>query len=206
MRDRKTSTSVFSRVIAVAVLFGASLSPAPAEAALLDQSQETWNNGARNNSAVATWQTFTPGVTGNLVAVDIAIGRVDDFGYSDLSVEIVTTAGGVPTGTVLGSATVAVASVPFDAGTPFFSVGFSPPVPLTAGTLYAIHLSSPGTAAGALWEWALALGTNPYAGGEFFADVDAADGLASEHGRCRELGCRLSHLHGSVWGRRNGLG
>ena len=88
-------------------------------------------------------QTFTAGTTGSLVQLDLPIfTQPPSFGaQDDLVVEIQSAAGGVPSGTVLASKTVAAGDLPqYCCSVPYTSFTFAPGVPSVAGTQYAIVL------------------------------------------------------------------
>lgn len=137
--------------------------PSASATGTLDQSQ-TSTSGLEVTVAASEWvaQTFTAGITGNLDQIDLFLFRVGSPG--DLTVQIRGLSGGVPSGSVLASATVAEANVS-DSFT-WVSAPLSPPAQVTAGVQYAIVLSAP-SAAGfpvALYAWNFVFG-NPYAGG-----------------------------------------
>lgn len=170
------------RPLALCTLAAASLaiSAASAGAEVLDQSQELFDNAHANYSGLATWQTFTPAIAGRLSSVELRLRRlsfVPGPPYGDLHVSLVTTAGGVPTATELGTVTIGPDAleegtadwVAFD----FSGLGIS----LDAETVYAIRLTSPETTAVPGWEWQFEDGGAAYARGAFFRDLDAADGL-----------------------------
>jgi len=106
-------------------------------------------------------QTYTAGETGIITAVDLGLQRVDSAGT--LAVSIQTTSGGVPTGTVLASATVAQSAVADDGETHVVDVPLTP-VLQTLGTTYAIVLAAPAAANDTDWLWTFD-STNGYAGG-----------------------------------------
>ncbi len=85
-------------------------------------------------------QTFTAGITGDLDQVDLVVFRFSTPG--DLTVQIQAVAGGVPSGTVLASATVAESSIS-DVTATLISVPFASPAQVTAGTQSAIVVSAP---------------------------------------------------------------
>jgi cysteine-rich repeat protein len=155
------------------------LGAAPASAQVLDQSQETLSNAHGVSQSFAVWQTFTPGVTGRLVQVEIRAARlsVDSGTFGDLELDVVTTAAGVPTGVVLGGAQLPAAALPVDA-TDWVSFDLSGAgVDLVAGAQYALRATSPTSATTIGYQWTFADGGDPYAGGEFFRDNDASNGL-----------------------------
>ncbi|MGH3136476.1 MAG: hypothetical protein ACRDPV_08295 [Gaiellaceae bacterium] len=148
----------------------------PAGAAgTLDQSQTSDSAGTECLCAPFSrlGQTFTAGTTGNLDQVDLLLYRVGSPG--NLSVEIRPVSDGVPSNTILSTATVAESSVPV--GNPgWVSVPLSAPAISTAGTQHAIVLSAPGASCGgpcdSFYAWGSALG-DPYAGGDAVTSVDS---------------------------------
>ncbi len=106
-------------------------------------------------------QTYTAAVTGSLNRVVLSIGRYDSAG--PLTVSVQTTTGGIPSGTVLASATVLLASTPNDATAHSVPVALSPSLS-TAGTRYAIVLAAPAAGPDAAWLWTTDT-TGSYAGG-----------------------------------------
>ncbi len=93
-------------------------------------------------------QTFVPSVTGQVGQVDLALFS---FGVSQpLTVQILNTVSGTPGTTVLGSGTLPASAAP-TSSVQFFSIPLSSPAPVTAGTQYAIHISSATSHPG--WQW-----------------------------------------------------
>jgi hypothetical protein len=142
----------------------------PARAQTLDQSQLTANVASELDADPpgSFAQTFTAGLTGNLVRVDLRIGSPSPGITDPLTVEIRTVdAMGVPTTTVLATETV----TPLDVGNGpgvLTTVVFDPPVAVTANTQYAIVLYSAAnpdpTVPQAGWVWFGGI-PDPYAGG-----------------------------------------
>ena len=119
-------------------------------------------------------QTFTAGLTGDLVQVDVQIWNLISFGVpsatGDITLEIQTTSGGAPSGTVLATETIMSVSVPTTGGTvPFTNVVLSAPFGVTAGDILAIVLlySGPGNY---LWRFS---GGDLYAPGGIFPRLNA---------------------------------
>ena len=136
-----------------------------AGAGTLDQSQPLIGSGlAFVGGTVQTAQTFRSGLTGRLDQVDLAVVRTG--AVNALTVEIRTVSGGVPSATVLGSATVPATGVPL-AGIPsgFVSVPIAPSAPVTAGAQYAIVLSTTNCGFINCYRWSFTFGANPYAAG-----------------------------------------
>jgi HYR domain len=152
-------------------MIAALVSAFPASAAgTLDQSQSSDSAGTECLCEPFTRlaQTFTAGRTGDLDRIDLLLYRVGSPG--DLTVQVRTASGGVPSEVVLATASVAAASVP-DAG--WVSVPLSSPISSTAGRQYAIVLSAPGaSSASPFYGWGSALG-DPYAGGDALTSVDS---------------------------------
>jgi hypothetical protein len=156
--------------------------PAPASATgTLDQSQTTFRGGWVSFSGTREFaQTFTAGISGNLDQVDLFLRSRAAFEsgvFGDLTVQIETAVGGIPSGVVLASATVPAASVPTTFG--WVSVPLSQPAPSSAGTQYAIVLSAPTSSCldqaldpGLCYDWGVGVG-NPYAAGAGFFSLDA---------------------------------
>ena len=112
----------------------------------LDQSQTTSDFieflvSPLSSFGVMFGQTFTDGITGNLDQVDLVLGQgFHCAADAPLHVAIETTSVGKPSNNVVASASLPSTGVPF---TPdWTSVHFSPTAPVTAGTQYAIVLSS----------------------------------------------------------------
>ena len=149
--------------VAIAVLLALALPTAVQGVGAVDQQSTTFGSvrsliGTHENGPdVVQAQTFKAGLTGNLDQVDLAIRVVGDPGVP-LTVAIRALDGGGQPATVLGSATVAQASVPAcntaacvdkSPSGDFTSFGFvevplASPAAVTAGTSYAIVLSATG--------------------------------------------------------------
>jgi kumamolisin len=100
--------------------------------------QQNLSVGSTGNAiTTSTWQgqTFVPGVSGSLSRLDLDLFCSGCSGTDPaLTVEIRTTSGGLPTGTVLASTTIAGFS---GATAAFYSAVFGAPAALTSGTTYA---------------------------------------------------------------------
>jgi cysteine-rich repeat protein len=148
----------------------------------LDQSQETSDNGFAASVNGSLWQTFTPGFSGRLTSVELLANEwmcmmISPCTDNDLQIEIVTTAGGVPTATVLASGTLPGANVSVQA---WHGIALAPAPDVVAGTAYAIHVRS--NAPGDIMfqnriSVAFAGSANPYASGALFVDTNPGDGL-----------------------------
>jgi len=122
-------------------------------------------------------QTFTDNITGNLDQVDLELGQgINCSADAPLQVAIETTSNGVPSNTVIATASLQPTSVP---STPdWTSVQFSPAAPVTAGVQYAIVLSSQASACantGPPYEWRSnhGAGLGSYTGGQFAHTADS---------------------------------
>lgn len=163
------------------------LGPAPASRAdTIDQSfvgPPTGINGGIGGSFTYLAQTYTAGITGTLTGVNIDVVTLQP---AALQVSIHTVSGGVPTGTILGTTTLAVGqSAPLS-----LLITFSGVISQFAGTQYAIVLgypsSPPGAPANGFWTLQL---SNPYPGGQVFYGNDfsnwnpwpTADGYFQTH-------------------------
>jgi cysteine-rich repeat protein len=170
-------------MLLVAVALAVGIAPAPGAAQSVDVAQETSDTELYLFGGPSAWQTFTPTVTGLLGSVELRLERhcppVPCSGPpGTLTVAIVTTSGGVPTGTVLASATLPGTAAPDSAA--FLSVDLSSAnLILTAGTLYAIRVSGSSPPEPPGWVWSFAEASNPYAGGGFFID-DLTPGVPSQ--------------------------
>jgi hypothetical protein len=136
-----------------AVLFlAAAVMVAPAAAwasGKLDQSQTVHTGGLEIGGGPVA-QTFTAGLTGGLDRVDLFLKDAPPWSSPlPLTVEIRDTSGGAPGSTVLASATVPTASMPWP-GPRMVEVDFASPVPVVKGTQYAI-VARPTGFAGFVW-------------------------------------------------------
>jgi hypothetical protein len=143
-----------------------------AAAGTLDQSQTNTNGGDVGIGGIAQHaQTFTAGLSGNLVQVNLFLargsGRFTPNG--DLTVEIRSTVAGMPPFGPLATATVPVASVPTTSGWVSVSNWSPAPAPSSAGTQYAIVLSAPTTTCdGCSYLWRAGDTADPYPRGDPF--------------------------------------
>jgi hypothetical protein len=100
----------------------------------LDQHQEATTGGISVQNGVSVGQTFTAGLSGQLLWIELGISGMDGPPTYPSTVEIRTTASGLPTGTILGSVFLPAG---FDFG--WYPVDFSSQnITLTAGTMYSI--------------------------------------------------------------------
>jgi hypothetical protein len=156
----KRTTVRGRRVFVVATaLIAVAITALPAAAGALDQSQTLFGSAKgyigthHSGPPILQAQTFTSSATGMLDRVDLPLRVVGDPAVP-LTVEIRTTAAGEPTSTVLGSTVVSQTSVPLFSGSAgdfttfgFLAIPLSSPVPVLAGSSYAIVLGAPGSAA-----------------------------------------------------------
>jgi N-acetylneuraminic acid mutarotase len=161
----------------------------------LDQSQT--NTNVAGTSAIfvlnSIAQTFTAGITGGLDRVGLNLTRIGSVS-DDLIVGIYPTSGGKPvtSGAPLARAAIHAADVPVSAGgyeATIVDASFSTPVPIVAGTMYAIVAtssvpSSEDTEGAQLnyYGWSVhapVLGqSDNYAGGDTFQNTDFGGGFA----------------------------
>ena len=138
---------------------------APASAGTLDQEQTSYNISDSSLSAGSA-QTFTAGISGGLDQADLMLKRMGT--PPDVTVEIRTTSGGVPTATVLATGTIGAAAL---GTTPaFVPVTFATPAPVTAGTQYALVAYA---TSGARWAYRQ---DDFYPGGQVFITSDNPPG------------------------------
>jgi hypothetical protein len=147
------------------------LAAASASAGTLDQQQTVSNldNGLFSNQSGA--QTFTAGITGGLDQADLDLFKVGTP-PATVTVEIRTASAGMPTAAVLGSRTIPSSTIGTSGA--FVPVSFAPPVPVTAGTQYALVAYSEGAMMNAVG-WLNQSSGDPYPGGGLF--IDNADPL-----------------------------
>jgi hypothetical protein len=160
-RNRKLGFAVASAVSAALLL-----APASASAGTLDQQQTVSNldNGLFSTQSGA--QTFTAGITGGLDQADLDLLKAGTP-PATVTVEVRSVSAGMPTAAVLGSRTISTSSVGVSPA--FVAVTFAPPVPVTAGTRYALVAYSAGAMGNAVG-WRNQDAGDPYSGGDFFLD------------------------------------
>jgi hypothetical protein len=130
---RKRLTSLCALALCSALLRGV------CAAEQLDQQQLNSSGGGSLFSAV-TWvgQTFVPGVSGALTRLDVSLFCFQCAGTNpEIIVEMRTTSGGLPTSTVLATATLPGFS---GSSSMFRSAVFTAPAIVTAGTTYAFTI------------------------------------------------------------------
>ncbi len=127
----------------------------------LDQHQNSGPDSAYWNQNYSVAQTFTAGLTGSLDAVTFNLGtaqpEVVPAAVGDLSVQILATSGGVPSGSPLATENITGA---VSGG--LYLVTFTSPASVASGTQYALVLT-PGTSS--LLDWLGVCGSDAYAGG-----------------------------------------
>lgn len=97
--------------------------------------QTSYDNSGDTISSV-NWsaQTFTPTITGALQAIDVVLMKINSPG--DITVEVRTTSGGLPTSTILASTTIPASSVIINES--WVRATFTSPATVTTSTQYAI--------------------------------------------------------------------
>jgi hypothetical protein len=157
-------------VVAAAFALASAGAATSASAGTLDQQQAEYGNvlhGVYANNGVCNCeqsvaQTFTAGITGDLDQVDLYLQKTGTPA-ADLNVEIYSTFDGTPDSS-LATASVSPAEVDASPDISFVPVTFDPPLPVTAGTKYAIVAWTASTFNNHyLWGEE---GGNPYAPGE----------------------------------------
>jgi Bacterial Ig-like domain (group 3) len=128
-------------------------------AGVVDQQQTSSGGAACFGGASFQAQTFTADVTGSLDAVDVHVVRFDDGTFQIQAVD----GNNKPTGVALASGTVPAGISAWE------RVAFTSPVPVVAGTMYAIVSDACTTDT----NWDQADGSDSYAGG---APYQSADG------------------------------
>ena len=113
----------------------------PIAAEPIDQQQlNSSGGGSLFNSATWVGQTFVAGVSGVLTRLDVSLFCFLCGGTNpDIIVEVRTASGGLPTPTVLATATLKGFA---SASSTFYSAVFTQPAILTAGTTYAFTIHS----------------------------------------------------------------
>jgi hypothetical protein len=119
----------------------------------LDQSQTSGGVDSHVHTDVIYAQTFTAGLTGNLVGVDLHLRLVDQQATPEapLVVEIQTVLAGQPTGRVLATASIAPGEV--TVSPEWVTVGLDPPPASSADTQYAIVASALGVTDANSYVW-----------------------------------------------------
>jgi len=149
----------------------------------LDQQQNTL--GISGNSVSTTsWQaqSFVPGITGNLTKIDVHMFCSGCSGANpDVTLDVRTTSGGLPTGTILASTTIPGFGSGSDS---VYTANFGAPAGLLAGTSYAFVLRLTTDRATGTYA-ATRSNNNQYAGG---ALIVSSDGGSSWSAQSPDLG------------------
>ena len=152
-----SSRSRWSLALALAAGLAISVTlPVQAATDSVDQSQ-TISTSFQRLGLMA--QTFTAGVSGQVDRVSLASDT--SFGFVRLTVQIQSVKGGAPSGTVLGSSSF---SGTLQCCRQFHDFAFTPGVPVTAGTQYAIVVN----VGVGLFTWYNSWIFNAYPGGQLF--------------------------------------
>lgn len=132
---------------------------------VLDQEQSTQNGGSAYNASRSLAQTFTAGLSGKLSSIDLGFSSSDPT--YPTTIEIRTTALGLPTDTVLGSISPTGGFV-----YGWNSIDFSGEnIFVNAGTMYSFVLSS-DEPQGSYSNWLqVRWDATAYLAGRFFEDV-----------------------------------
>ena len=127
----------------VALLLALVALPAAGAQGILDQSNDSGPQFGPFINSAGMAQPITAGRTGTLTQVDLFIGM--ERPSNDLVVEIQTlNAAGLPSGIVLGGATVPAGQIPPWPGVPLPATSIAFSVPVVAGGRYAIVFPNPG--------------------------------------------------------------
>jgi hypothetical protein len=122
-----------------------------------------------DNSNTYLAQTFQPSINSTLKKIRVALERNTLQIGGNVTVEVQTTSGGLPTGTSLTSESISDASIQVfseDNSLVTIDVTFSTPVDLTSGTTYAIVLKFPNALGTYYYRWAGSAFSNEYTDGK----------------------------------------
>jgi hypothetical protein len=134
--------------------------PGVASAGTLDQQQTDDTSGVGVGSTLSIAQTFTAGITGDLDGVDLSLAK-NNAPTVPLTVEIRDVFPGFIGTTALASASIPAAGL--SASLAFVAIPFATPVPVSAGSQYAIVAHS-NTASPNVYSWGN-VASDVYAGG-----------------------------------------
>lgn len=151
--------------------------------AVVDQQNESWTSSGFGFSSTA-WvgQTFTAGVSGELIAADAFLFCASCFGTTpNLTMSIRATSGDLPTGPDLASGTIAGFST--NAGG-YFKATFTTPLSITSGTTYAIVIRANSNPSAGTYAYVDSDGS-PYPGGR---RVTSSNSGSSWTGQATDLG------------------
>lgn len=149
-------------------------------------------SGIAINTTVWEGQTFVAQATGKLTQIDAALFCSGCTGTSvPVTVELRTVSGGLPTSTVLATATTPT----FTSGsTNYYSAVFNTPASVTAGTSYAYVLRMTATPSAGTYA-ATRSATNVYANGAF---VQSTTSGATWNAQTTDLGFKIYVMTGYV--------
>jgi hypothetical protein len=140
LRHRRVNRNRAVLIAAVAASASCLAIPGVALAGTLDQQQTNSSGPAQgvNSSGfpISAAQTFTAGITGELDQVDLSLAK-NGVPVAALTVELQSTTGQLPDGTVLATQSVPASSVA-GSSLAFVPVVFPTPAAVVAGTQYAI--------------------------------------------------------------------
>jgi hypothetical protein len=142
-----------------------------AQTGCLDQSYlpNPLTNGLEVTQNQPVTQTFTVGLGGQLTFVEISrIKHHNGVCTNPLTVNLVTTSAGVPTTTVLATATLQPASIAISTPSPVLIDFSSANVFVTANDVLALALTSPNPPSTPSYAWWGEAPSSTYAGGQIF--------------------------------------
>jgi hypothetical protein len=169
------------------------LTTAPGDVTLLNAPNIDQQNTAGTTTGTgiisnANWaaQTFTAGVTGQLVKVDFPLFCSSSPAGTpctlnpNLNVSIRATSGGLPTGANLASASIAGN---ISGATATFTATFASPLAITAGTQYALIVNTGSTGAATTGYFWIRSSPSTYANGQRVASADSGVTWAADSTR-----------------------
>jgi hypothetical protein len=156
----------------VALLPLAAAAPAEASSDALDQSSTLMLN--LENLVPFMAQTFTAGTTAGLDRVSLATDTPTSFARATVTIRSVGS-GGLPSTTVLGTASTLAGSL--QCCRQFHDFTFSPAVPVTKGTQYAIVVQ----VSSGVVDWYDSGGLNVYTGGREYIGGQATSWITPSH-------------------------
>ena len=137
----------------------------------IDQ-QNTTLSTSGNGVTTTTWeaQTFTAGANGSLTRLDVAMFCSSCSGTTpNLTVDIRTVSGGVPTSTILATTTINGFS---SGATAYYTATFSSPATIVSGTSYAYVVRLAANPSAGTYATTRS-SNNPYSGGAWSQSVDS---------------------------------